>query len=118
MKDTLLIITKIKKTIIRLDKVVENFSRNEMVLRNNIKTTMYSLLEECYMANILKIPEREYYQKKVLVKLKMLDFYINVAYEKQLLSQKQFVSIGNHLLDTFTLTQGWIKSGVRNEKKE
>ena len=48
----------------------------------------------------------------------MLDFYINVSYEKKLLSIKQFESIGKHLLETFVLTQAWIKSGINNEEKE
>ena len=118
MNDNLLILTKIKKTIMRLDKITENFSRNEIALRDSIKKTMYSLLEECYMANINKAEERFFHQKKVLVKIKMLDFYINVSYEKKLLSIKQFESIGKHLLDTFVLTQAWIKSGINNEEKE
>lgn len=115
MKDNLLIITKVKKTIMRLDKITDNFSRNEIVLRDNIRTTMYQLLETCYMANLIK--EKRYdYQKEVLVKIKMLDFYLNVACSKKLLTSKQLESIGEHLLETFILVQAWIKS--ENETKK
>lgn len=37
MKDNLLIITRLKKTVTYLDKLLENFNRNENVLRDNIK---------------------------------------------------------------------------------
>ena len=76
MNDNLLILTKIKKTIIRLDKITENFSRNEIALRDSIKNTMYDLLEECYMANINKAEERFVHQKNVLVKIKS-DLYVS-----------------------------------------
>ncbi len=109
MKDNLLVITKIKKTIVRLDKITDNFSRNEVVLRDNIRLTMYQLLETSYMANLIK-KQRLFYQKEVLVKIKMLDFYLVLAHSKKLLTAKQLESISAHLLETFILVQAWIKS--------
>ena len=107
MKDNLLVITKIKKTIVRLDKITD--SRNEVVLRDNIRLTMYQLLETSYMANLIK-KQRLFYQKEVLVKIKMLDFYLVLAHSKKLLTAKQLESISAHLLETFILVQAWIKS--------
>jgi len=110
MKDNLLIITRIKKTIIRLEKILENFNRNEIVLRDNIKSTMYKLLENAYAANISNDNSRIIYQKIMLVNIKMLDFYLNCAYTKKMISPKQYSSIGNHLIETLTMIQAWIKS--------
>lgn len=110
MNDKLLVITKIKKTIIRLDKILENYNRNENVLRDNIKEKMYALLEHAYMANTFDRGERSLYQKKMLVDVKMIDFYLTTSYHKKLISPKQYTSIGDHLLETFILIQGWIKS--------
>lgn len=114
MKDNLLIITRLKKTVTYLDKLLENFNRNENVLRDNIKKTMYQLLEDSYSANIYNKEEKINYQKQMLVHIKMLDFYIQLSYNKKMISSKQYTMIGNHLLDIYVLVQAWIKS-VNNE---
>ena len=110
MKDNFLILTNIKKTIIRLETFLDNYRRTEKVLKDNIKIEMYSLLKDCYSANIFKDSDRLMYQKKLLVHIKMLDFYIYCSHHKKLISNKQYLSISNHLLDLFVLTQWWIKS--------
>ena len=51
MKDNFKIIINIKKTILYLDKIIINFPNNERVLKDKIKTTMYDILEMCYLAN-------------------------------------------------------------------
>ncbi len=117
MNDKLLIITRIKKTINKIDKITENFSRNENTLRDNIKKTMYNLLEESYMANIVELNNRKFYQQKILIKIKMLDFYFNLAYEKKLITRKQFELVGNNLMDIFVMTRAWIKSGINEESE-
>ncbi len=115
MKDKLLIIINIKKTALKLDKIIENFNRNELILRDNIKKEMYKLLRNAYKANIF-IEERYQYQKEMLVSIKMLDFYLINAYHKKLISKKQITQYGDFLLQIYKLLQGWIKNekGGRN----
>lgn len=107
MKDELLIITKIKKTILRFNKIVANFPRNETILRDNIKSEMYSLLRNTYFANNF-IEERKKYQSLMLVNIKMVDFYINEAYTSKYISSKQYISISSHLLEIFKMIKGWV----------
>lgn len=114
MKDKLLIITNIKKTIIRLEKFMENFSRTESTLRDNLKKEAYELLKNAYIANTFK-EDRSNYQRQMLVNIKMIDFYITNAHQKKLISYKQYSTMGTHLLDLFLLTQGWIKSEKTEE---
>mgnify|MGYP001625498347 CR=1 FL=1 len=114
MKDELQIIINIKKTILKLDKIVENFNRNESVLRDHIKKEMYKLLKKSYMANLIK-EERSLYQKEMLIHIKMLDFYLRNAYKKKLLSQKQLIQFGDHLLQIYKMLVGWIKSEKKKE---
>lgn len=110
VKDNLLIITNIKKTILRLEKMMDNFSRNESVLKNSMKEEMYSLLRNAFMANSFKDEKRIEYQKDMLVNVKMLDFYVNTAHHKKFISYNQYTSVGNHLLEILVLIQGWIRS--------
>ncbi len=107
MKDELLIITKVKKTILRFNKIVANFPRNEIILRDNIKSEMYSLLKNTYLANNF-IEERKKYQNLMLVNIKMVDFYINEAHTSKYITDKQYISIGSHLLEIFKMIKGWV----------
>ena len=70
--DRFTITRDIKKTILYLDKVVNNFPKSEKVLKDRIMNDMYCMLEFTYIANSLE--ERVYHQKKVLAKLKWLIF--------------------------------------------
>ena len=54
MQDKLLIVSKIKKTISYVDNVLINFPNAEYVLKNNIISNFYDLLELVYKANIHK----------------------------------------------------------------
>lgn len=110
MNDNLLILTNIKKTILRLEKFLENYSRNEKVLKENIQKEMYELLKDGYMANSFKDSERITYQKNMLVHIKMIDFYLYTSHSKKQISNKQYTTTSKYLLDIFILIQGWIKS--------
>ncbi len=107
MKDELLIITKVKKTILRFNKIVANFPRNEITLRDNIKSEMYDLLKNTYLANNF-IEDRKRYQNLMLVNIKMVDFYINEAYTSKYISKKQYISISTHLIEIFKMIKGWV----------
>ena len=54
MQDKLLIVSKIKKTISYVDNVLINFPNTEYILKNNIVSNFYDLLELIYKANIHK----------------------------------------------------------------
>jgi hypothetical protein len=108
--DKLLVITRIKKTIIYLDGVVENFPNKELVLKDSLKSTIFNLLEIAYMANVSTDNDRLECQRNLLVKMKMLDFYIKISFDKKYISYKRYGQIGNHLLEITKLIQGWIKS--------
>ena len=115
MKDQLLIITNIKKTIARLEKMLDNFGKNEMALKNNMKDEMYNLLRNSYMANTFQDERRIDYQKNMIINIKMLDFFVNTAHHKKFISYNQYTRMGKHLLDILMLLQGWIRSEKKTE---
>jgi len=116
--DKLLIITKIKKTIVYLDNIVDNFPLKETILRDNLKNTIYQLLEIAYRANINVDEKRLIHQRELLVKMKMLDFYIKISCDKKIINYKKYEKIGVHLLMITKLIQAWIKKGLENKDYE
>ena len=63
MKDNLILVNDVKKTILYLDKIIQNFPRTEKVLRDKISNTCFDILELIYFSNSLDIMERIIYQK-------------------------------------------------------
>lgn len=90
MKDNLIIISNMKKTIFYLDKVIINFPRTEKVLKDKISNTYYEVLELIYFSNLLDVKERTIYQKRIISKIKMIDFYFKIALDKKYISYKKY----------------------------
>lgn len=110
MNDKLLIITKIKKTIIYLDKIVLNFPNKERILKDKLIESLYDLLYLSYKANITK---NKYYKQEILIKIKLIDFYLNISLDKKYISYKKYIKIVNHLIEITKMIHGWI-----NEKNK
>ena len=110
MQDKLLIISKIKKTISYEDNVLINFPNTEYVLKNNIISNFYDLLELIYKANIHK---DNFFMKESIVKIRMIEYYIKISLEKKIISFKKYENIGKYLLEINKMINAWII----NEKK-
>ena len=87
MQDKLLIISKIKKTISYVDNVLINFPNTEYVLKNNIISNFYDLLELIYKANIHK---DIFFMKEGIVKIRMIEYFIKTSLEKKIISFKKY----------------------------
>jgi len=106
MQDKLLVATKVKTTIDYIEKVTMNFPNNEYVLKNNIMDTLYKLLELVYKANIHK---ETFYMKEIIIKIRMLEYYIKISLTKNIISFKKYENIGNYLLEINKMVNAWIK---------
>ena len=113
MNDRLELIRNIKKTIIYLDKIIENFPNREIVLIDQIKRTSYDMLELSYIANTMDENKRKPSQTQIIVKLKMLDFYLKLACDKKYISFNKYSKIGEYLVDIIKQINGWIKSSEK-----
>lgn len=98
-----------KKTVYYLDKIVVNFPNNEKVLKDNIMGSVYEILELLYMANEINNQNRIIYQKKIITKMKMIDFYLKMSCDKNYISYKKYQKASKHLLENLKLIYGWIK---------
>ena len=114
MKDDLLIIRKVKQTIDYFDKIISNFPNSEYVIKNNIADNMYNILELCYFANVNSGNIRNKYQKEIIVKIMMLDYYFNTSYKKEIITYKKYKTVSKFLLDIRKMMYGW----MNYEKKE
>ncbi len=109
MKDNFRVILDIKRTIVYLDKIVINFPNTDRVLRDNIMRSIYNVLEFSYMANEINDYNRIIYQKKIIMNIKMIDFYFSLALNKKYISYKKYSKISNVLLNNLKQIYGWIK---------
>lgn len=109
MHEKLVVVNDIKKTILYLDKIIVNFPRTEKVLKDKISNTYYEVLELVYFSNLLDVKERIIYQKRIIGKIKMIDFYFKIACDKKYISYKKYLKIGNFLLNIIKQLYGWIR---------
>ncbi len=109
MYEKLAIVNDIKKTIFYLDKIIVNFPRTEKVLKDKISNTYYEVLELIYFSNLLDVKERIVYQKRIISKIKMIDFYFKITCDKKYISYKKYLKIGKFLLNIIKQLYGWIR---------
>lgn len=46
---------------------------------------------------------------KMLAKIKVIDFLLNMSYDKQIITEKKYYKFGNKMDDIVKYTTGWIK---------
>lgn len=109
----LLIITKIKETSLYIGKIIINFPKVEIILKHHIEIDLYDLLSYIYEANYNKENRIDILYKS-LIKIKMLDFYMRICLDKNIISYKKFIKICTYLNEITKMIFGWIKS----EKKK
>lgn len=107
MQDKFIILNKVKKTIIYIEKMTENYPRTEYILKNNILDKSYNLLELVYKSNIYKEIS---FMKEIIVNIRMLEYYIKKSYDKKIITIKKYEIVGNYLLEINKMVNVWIKN--------
>jgi len=113
MKDKLLIVDKIKKTIIYIDSMLDNYPHRYIELRSNINNSLYELLNNVYLAND-KVDDLNN-KKRSIINIKIIDFYLMLSYKKKLISKKKYENLSKHLLEIKNMIYGWIGYNEENE---
>ena len=105
------VIQFIRELIILIDNNLDNFPKKDIELKNRIRNISYDLLEISYEANYIKdeLTKKDLLEK-MLAKIKVLDFLLNICYDKQIITSKKYVRFGNTLDDITKYTIGWINS--------
>ncbi len=108
------VILRMKKTIYYTDKILINFPKTEIVLKTRITNCFYDILEYSYQA-LIDTKNRCELIRNILTKMKMLDFYLKLSFDKGALSHKNLKTLGINLREITELYYAWLK---KNEKKK
>lgn len=107
MKDKLLIIDKFKRTILYIDKFLDNFPNRYMEIKWNISKYLDEVLECMYLAN--NDYDKDMNKNLCIIKIEMIDFYMMKSYKKGIISKKKYESISKHLIEIVKMIYGWKK---------
>lgn len=110
MNDKFKIARYIKDFIIILDDYLVNYPKKYFELRNRLVNDSYELLELVYLANYMDSLERKNIQIKSLMKINIIDFYIEESYKKRIISEKQSIKLSNNLLIINKMICKWINN--------
>ncbi len=102
------VIQYIRELLIIIDKNMDNFPKKDIELKNRIRSNSYDLLEIAYEANTTQNIE---YKKELLnravAKVKVIDFLLNLSFDKKLLQRKDIINFGNKMDDITKYLIGW-----------
>ena len=104
---------KLKEIDIITDKIILNINNKYKTLKNSIIDSNYKLLYYLYYTNTLERPKRIYIQRKMLVEVKLLDYYYYKLYTYKEISKDKYISISKKYITITKLIYGWIKSESR-----
>ena len=105
------IIQYIRELIINIENNLDNFPKKDIELKNRIRNISYDLLEIAYEANTIQNKEeKRRLLEKLIAKLKLTDFLLNICYDKKIINNKRYLKFGEKIDDISKFTVGWIKS--------
>lgn len=102
--EKLLIASTTRKTIRYIERTIVNIPNKHMVLKNKIIESCYSILKNVYRANIFQDIDDK---KEIIVNINMLNFYLEEALRKELITSKKFESYVKHLIEIDKMTRSW-----------
>ncbi len=105
------VINFIRTLVLNLDGLLDNFPRKDIEIKNRIRNSSYDLLELAYKANMTANKEhRREILEEAFAKVKIIDFLVNICYDKKIINSKRYVKFGNTIEDINKYITGWIKS--------
>ena len=110
-KEKFKIIQFIRELILHVDNQLENFPKKDIELKNRIRNLTYDLLELAYKANVTSDDNnKKKLLEEIVAKIKMLDFLLNLCYDKEIINGKRYLKFGENLDDILKYTLGWMKT--------
>ena len=105
------IINFIRELSINIDNNLDNFPKKDIELKNRIRNASYDLIELAYTANITSNEEnKKRLLEKIVAKIKVIDFLLNLCYDKEIINSKRYVKFGQKLDDIIKYATGWKKT--------
>lgn len=99
-----------REFIVRTEKELESFPKKDIEIKQRIKNNGYELLEIMYEANMTEnIDKKVDLLEKAIAKIKLIDFLINLSYDKELIPQKKYIKLSEKLDDIIKYISGLLK---------
>lgn len=111
------VINFIRELIVYIDKYLVNFPRKDIELKTRIRNLSYDMLEEAYNVNVSESLNRIEKLDSIIAKVKVMDFLLNLCYDKQIINLKRYIKFGEKLDDIVKYTIGW-KKQIKAKKSE
>ena len=100
----------VRELIARVDKELLNFPKKDIELKIRIRDNSFDLLELCYEANTTNNTSRKQeLLEKAIAKIKVIDFLLNISYDKKLITSKKYLKLAEKLNDIIKYISGWLK---------
>ena len=101
----------IRELIIYLDSMLENFPKKDIEISKLIKQESYEMLKLAYIENVTSdIEFRKRNLEEIIARVKLLDFFVNISYDKKIINQKKYLKVGQRLDDIIKYVTGWLKT--------
>ena len=111
-----------REFIIKVDKELDNFPRKDFEIKTKIRNSSFELLEMLYEANLVEESRKKIdILEAAFARVKLIDFLLNLSYDKEIISSKKYIKLGSKLNDIIMYMSGWIKTlkGIKpKESKE
>lgn len=108
----------IRELIIYIDKMLENFPKKDLEISRLIKEESYQMLKFAYLANTTSdFKYRQRNLEEIIARVKLLDFFVNISFDKQIINQKKYLKVGQRLDDIIRYVTGWLNATIESEKK-
>ncbi len=106
-----------KKFVLGLEVMLTNFPRKDFLNKDMIYKDALKILELVYTANEIDDREKKKdLQIEILSKLNMLDFYLERAYKKRYINEKQCLAKSNELEQISRMVYKWIKNSLNESE--
>ena len=105
------VINNIRELLVIIDNELDNFPKKDIEIKNRIRNNSYDLLEIVYYANNTSDVNKKIIElEKAIAKIKIIDFLLNLSYDKTIINSKKYFKFGQKIDDIVKFLIGWIKS--------
>lgn len=106
----------IRELLILIDKFMDNYPKKDIELKNRIRCNSFDVLELAYEANTCQDKkEKKSLILKSIAKIKIVDFLLNLSYDKSIITEKKYLKIASKIDDIVKYSTGWLK--ILDEEK-
>ena len=106
-----------REFILIVDKELDNFPRKDIEIKARLRNTCFDLLEILYKANMIEnIEKKKELLEIAIAKIKIIDFLINLSFDRELISNKKYLRLGTKLEEMIRYITGWLKKYVNSKE--